>query len=41
MCDQKEKNNLNKDKINYKEEVSTDFFDYYYDDEPYQDIQIT
>ena len=27
--------------INLKEEVSADFFDYFEDDEPYQEIQIT
>ncbi|MCL1990433.1 MAG: hypothetical protein FWG67_06030 [Defluviitaleaceae bacterium] len=28
-------------KINQKEEISKDFFDYFEDDEPYQEIQIT
>jgi hypothetical protein len=42
MADQKVKNNLTKTiKINDSDEVSSDFFDYYEDDEPYQEIQIT
>lgn len=42
MKDKKVKNNLTKEvKINYKEEVSADFFDYFEDDEPYQGILIT
>jgi len=39
---QKERNNLTKKShINHKEEISADFFDYYDNDEPYQEIQIT
>lgn len=42
MRDQKRKNDLTqKIKINVDEEVSADFFDYFEDDEPYQEILIT
>jgi len=42
MKDKKMINNSdNKLKINHKEKVSADFFDYFEDDEPYQEIQIT
>lgn len=42
MSHKKTRNTPTKEiKINHKEEVSADFFDYFEDDEPYQEILIT
>lgn len=39
MRNQEDKSNLNKKvKINYNEEIETDTFDYFEDDDPYKEI---